>query len=219
MVRDDALKARVAANLARFEVRGVQVDAHHHAAVAVALVDEGGGADVEGINVPTMWSGNAALLLTRRSQALSNHPGQWALPGGRLDADESPEQTALREMAEEVGVAVAADRVLGRLDDFVTRSGFVITPVVVWAGRAERTNANPGEVASVHRIPVTEFLRDDAPIYDPGETEERPILRMPIGRDSIAAPTAAVLYQFREVCLRGVGTRVAHFDQPRFAWR
>ncbi len=219
MVRDDALKTRVMANLARFEVRGVQVDAHHHAAVAVALVDEGSGAGVEGINTPSMWSGNAALLLTRRSQQLTNHPGQWALPGGRLDEGETPEETALREMAEEVGLTVAAERVLGRLDDFVTRSGFVITPVVVWAGRAERTSANPGEVASVHRIPVTEFLREDAPIYDAGETAERPILRMPIGRDSIAAPTAAVLYQFREVCLRGVATRVAHFDQPRFAWR
>lgn len=219
MVRDDALKARVTTNLARFEVRGVRVEAHHHAAVAVAVVDEGGGADVEGISAPSAWSGNAALLLTRRSRALTNHPGQWALPGGRLDADETPEQTALREMAEEVGITVAADRVLGRLDDFVTRSGFVITPVVVWAGRADRISANPGEVASVHRIPVTEFLREDAPVYEPGETAERPILRMPIGRDSIAAPTAAVLYQFREVCLCGLATRVAHFDQPRFAWK
>ena len=74
-------------------------------------------------------------------------------------------------------------------------------------------------MASVHRIPLVEFLRDDAPIFDPGEEPERPVLRMPIGNDSIAAPTAAVLYQFREVCLLGNSTRVAHYDQPKFAWK
>ena len=219
MVRDAELKARMLGNLDRFDVRSVDVEAHHHAAVAVAVVDEGGGAEMDGIEAPGAWSERAALLLTRRSQALSNHPGQWALPGGRLDEDETPEVTALREMHEEVGVAVERAAVLGRLDDFITRSGFVITPVVVWAGRAERVVPNPGEVASVHRIPVSEFLRGDAPIFDETDDPERPILRMPVGTDSIAAPTAAVLYQFREVCLRGLATRVAHFEQPAFAWR
>ena len=46
-----------------------------------------------------------------------------------------------------------------------------------------------------------------------------PILRMPVGDNWIAAPTAAILYQFREVCILGRDTRVAHFDQPAFAWR
>jgi 8-oxo-dGTP pyrophosphatase MutT (NUDIX family) len=161
----------------------------------------------------------AALLLTRRSAKLRNHPGQWAFPGGRLDAGESVIDCALREMSEEVGVHINADQVLGRLDDFVTRSGFVISPVVVWAGAAEETDLNEHEVASIHRIPLTEFLRRDAPKLDVVDHSNQPVLRMPVGDDSIAAPTAAMIYQFREVCLLGRSTRVAHFEQPEFAWR
>jgi len=107
--------------------------------------------------------------------------------------------------------------ILGRLDDFVTRSGFHITPVVFWGGETSEFFPNPDEVDSVHRIPVIELLREDAPILDQGEGPE-PVLLMPVGDDWIAAPTAAILYQFREVCLLGKETRVAHFDQPKFAW-
>jgi len=109
--------------------------------------------------------------------------------------------------------------VIGRLDDFVTRSGFVITPVVVWAGAARALAPNPAEVASIHRIPLAEFLRPDAPILDPIEDSVHPVLRMPVGGTWIAAPTAALVYQFREVCLAGRLTRVAHFEQPLFARR
>jgi hypothetical protein len=48
---------------------------------------------------------------------------------------------------------------------------------------------------------------------------DRPVLRMPVGDSWIAAPTAAVLYQFREVAVQGRSTRVAHYEQPVFAWR
>ena len=109
--------------------------------------------------------------------------------------------------------------VLGRLDTFITRSGFAITPVVVWAGPARRLHPNPAEVASVHRIPVQEFLRADAPILEPLAGSEHPVLKMPVGDNWIAAPTAALIYQFREVCLLGRPTRVAHFEQPVFAWQ
>lgn len=125
----------------------------------------------------------------------------------------------MRELAEEVGLVLGADSVLGRLDDYATRSGFVITPVVVWAGAAAELHLNPDEVQSVHRIPVEEFLRADAPILDSLAGSEHPVLRMPVGAAWIAAPTAAVLYQFREVGLLGRPTRVAHFEQPTFAWR
>ena len=127
------------------------------AAVALAVVDEGFGADLRGLAKPASWSTQAALLLTRRSMQLRRHAGQWALPGGRLDPGETPEQAALREMAEEVNLSLDASAVLGRLDDFVTRSGFVITPLVVWAGAARELVPNPHEVASVHRIRVSEF--------------------------------------------------------------
>jgi hypothetical protein len=94
-----------------------------------------------------------------------------------------------------------------------------MSPIVVWGGPRLETWPNPQEVASVHRIPLTEFLRDDAPHLEPEEAGGRPVLRMPVGDDYIAAPTAAIIYQFREVCLLGRHTRVAHFEQPKFAWR
>lgn len=201
--------------------RHAPADAHalRRAAVAVAIVEEGHGADLPGMPAHPRWSRRAALLLTRRSLQLRSHAGQWALPGGRIDDGESAEQAALRELHEEVGLVLGAEAILGRLDDYVTRSGYAISPVVVWAGEARRLAPNPDEVASVHRIPVAEFMREDAPLLDRIEGGEHPVLRMPVGDNWIAAPTAAVLYQFREVCIAGRLTRVAHFDQPAFAWR
>ncbi|MEO6409868.1 MAG: CoA pyrophosphatase [Burkholderiaceae bacterium] len=218
---DADLRAQIAARLAAFEVRGIREHAQHHAAVAVAIAEEGTGADLDGLPRPAGWSERAALILTRRAAHLRSHAGQWALPGGRIDEGETPEIAALRELAEEVGLALGPDAVLGRLDDYSTRSGFVITPVVVWGGAARALLPNPGEVASIHRIPAQEFLRADAPLLDAGDplrADAPPVLRMPVGNSWIAAPTAAVLYQFRELCLLGRATRVAHFDQPRFAW-
>jgi len=145
-------------------------------------------------------------------------PGQWAFPGGRMDAGESPEDTALRELAEEVGLKLRHDRVIGRLDDFTTRSGFTVTPVVVWGGPGVDLTPNPAEVESIHRIPIAEFLRNDAPILEEIPESRNPVLLMPVGNSWIAAPTAALIYQFREVAILGKNTRVAHYEQPFFAW-
>ncbi|HEX2542630.1 MAG TPA: CoA pyrophosphatase [Caldimonas sp.] len=216
---DPALKELVTRQLRGFDLLHADPGLHRVAAVAVAVAEEGDGAHLDGIAEPLGWSTEAALILTRRASALRNHPGQWALPGGRVDAGETAEQAALRELAEEVGLELDASSVLGRLDDFVTRSGFVITPVVVWAGAAHTLQANPAEVESIHRIPIREFMRTDAPWLDHEDGSEQPVLRMPVGRTWIAAPTAAVLYQFRELCIAGRPTRVAHFEQPLFARR
>lgn len=219
MLLDADLRARVARHLAAFMPLRVPHGAQRAAAVAVAITDEGWGARIAGLARPADWSREAALIVTRRAATLSSHAGQWALPGGRIDAGETAEAAALRELFEEVGLQLPASAVLGTLDDFATRSGFVITPVVVWAGAVETLVPNPGEVAGIHRIPVEEFMRADAPLLEPSEEPGRQILRMPVGQSWIAAPTAAVLYQFREVCIAGRGTRVAHFDQPVFARR
>jgi len=205
--------------LARFDVRPIAGQGRKHAAVAVAVTEAGLGADVDGLPRHEHWRTDPALLLTRRAARLRNHAGQWAMPGGRIDDGETPEQAALREMAEEVGLRLGATDVLGRLDDYATRSGYVITPVVVWAGPARGVVPNAAEVASIHRIPTQELLRDDAPLLNHVKGAEHPVLRMPIGERWIAAPTAAFLYQFREWCLLGRPTRVAHFDQPVFAWK
>ena len=219
MQRDESLRARIAQHLNAFAVQAAAAGQLHAAAVAVAISDEGHGADLPGFPEHAAWSDQAALILTRRALHLRKHAGQWALPGGRIDAGETAEQAALREMAEEVGLELGEDSVLGRLDDFVTRSGFVITPVVIWAGAARHITPNPAEVASIHRIPVTEFLRADAPMLADEGNSDQLVLRMPIGDNWIAAPTAAVLYQFRELCIEGRPTRVAHFEQPAFAWK
>lgn len=216
---DDALREKIRERLRAFEVLRAPAGSHRAAAVAITLVEEGPGAALAGVPAPAGWSRAPAVLLTRRAHGLSSHAGQWALPGGRIDAGESAEEAALRELVEEAGLPLPATAVLGTLDDYVTRSGYVITPVVAWGGEAARLVANPGEVASLHRIPLQAFLRQDAPLLDAEEEPGRPILRMPVGNTWIAAPTAAVLYQFLEVCIAGRATRVAHFDQPLFARR
>lgn len=219
MPLDTTLRSRVRERLSAFPVRRIAVGTRRAAAVAVALIEEGHGAGIPGLPAPSGWSQRAAVLLTRRAAGLSSHGGQWALPGGRLDPGETPEAAALREMREEVGLDIEADGILGTLDDYETRSGYVITPIVVWAGSARTLQPNPAEVISIHRIPVAEFQRADAPMVDHAEEPGREVLRMPVGNTWIAAPTAAILYQFSEVCIRGKGTRVAHFDQPLFARR
>jgi len=213
------LRERIQARLRGFEVRAVGDHAQRAAAVAVAVTEEGFGAALPGLPQHSAWSERAALILTRRSLQLRDHAGQWALPGGRIEAGETPERAALRELCEEVDLQLDPNAVLGRLDDYVTRSGFVITPVVVWAGAARELVANAAEVQSIHRIPIDEFMRADAPMLDASVDPARPVLRMPVGHTWIAAPTAAVLYQFRELCLKGRATRVAHFEQPEFAWK
>lgn len=215
----DLSASRLRERLARFTVLPIDAAGRNRAAVAVTVTEEGHGAGVNGLPRHASWRTESALLLTRRATDLRSHAGQWAMPGGRIDEGETAEQAALRELAEEVGLALGAEAVLGRLDDYATRSGYVITPVVVWAGAAPDVVPNAAEVASIHRIPTSQLLRTDAPLLNQVRGAEHPVLRMPIGTAWIAAPTAAFLYQFREWCLLGRATRVAHFDQPAFAWR
>jgi 8-oxo-dGTP pyrophosphatase MutT (NUDIX family) len=161
---------------------------------------------------------DAAFVLTRRASRLRNHGGQWALPGGRLDSGETASQAALRELHEEVGLELPDEAVLGLLDDYPTRSGYLITPVVVWAGANASMVANPDEVASIHRIGLDQILAHDAVDFVTIPESDRPVVRLRINDDRIHAPTAAVLYQFREL-IAGRQTRVHELEQPTFAWR
>jgi 8-oxo-dGTP pyrophosphatase MutT (NUDIX family) len=216
---DAQLKRRIVRNLANFEVAGSRRDGLIRAAVAFTLVDCREPAGIANIPFRDGDAERAGFILTTRASKLSSHAGQRAYPGGRIDPGETPEQAALRELEEEVGLALEPGCVLGRLDDYATRSGYVITPVVVWGGRGADLVASPQEVARIHRVPLRELLRDDAPILEAIAESRHPVLKMPLGEDWFAAPSAAIAYQFSEVALRGRTTRVAHFEQPYFAWQ
>jgi len=202
---DDALRGRVARHLAGFDRLGHRDRDLRRAAVAVALVDDG--------------AGRACFVLTRRASGLRRHAGQWALPGGRIDRDESPVQAALRELEEEVGLGLPESEVLGCLDDYPTRSGFAITPVVVWGGTGARLAPDPREVSAAYRVPLDELEAPDVPRLTAIPESDRPVLAIRLMGRIINAPTAAILYQVREVALHGRATRVAHYEQPVFAWR
>jgi len=210
MVRpfDDATRRNIAASCAAFARLPESEPAPRlkRAAVAIALVEADAAAE------------GTALLLTRRAAGLRAHRSQWALPGGRCDEGETPVAGALRELREELGLELGPDDVLGLLDDYPTRSGYLITPVVVWAAASAAMSPNPSEVASVHRIALENIERRDAFDFIAIPESTRRVIRFHHAGQFIHAPTAALIYQFREV-LGGRDTRVAELEQPVFAWK
>jgi len=201
-----AFRAELTARCAAFPRIAYEGPELKHAAVAITLVDAGDG------------SGETAFLLTRRAADLRAHAGQWALPGGRCDAGETLREAALRELHEELGLLLPPEHILGVLDDYASRSGYAIAPVVAWLDDAEAMRPNPAEVASVHRIRLDQIAGDDAVAFEMIPESERPLIRLNIGDQHIHAPTAALIYQLREVAAGRI-TRVAELEQPVFAWR
>ena len=202
---DDALRDRMARHLSDFERRALPADGLRPAAVALTVV--------------TDELDRACFLLTRRAAGLRAHGGQWALPGGRLDEGETSIDAALRELQEELGLQLGPESVLGKLDDYPTRSGYRITPIVTWAsGNPERV-PNPQEVAEVYRVPLAELDRSDVPRLRRIPESDRPVISVPLLGTHIHAPTAALLFQLREVAVWGREVRAAELEQPVFAWR
>jgi 8-oxo-dGTP pyrophosphatase MutT (NUDIX family) len=240
---DDALRSTIGANLAAHERRDHAVDGRRRAAVAVVLVDSDAERDdgdpivAEQIDMSVVpgdvrdhrgrrldgrmvgVAGGAAFLICRRAARLNRHAGQWALPGGRIDDGESALDAALRELDEELGVRLGHESVVGWLDDYPTRSGYVITPVVLWAGAEPAITPAPDEVLAVYRVGL-HALSDSRPRFIDIPESDRPVVQLPLGNDLIHAPTGAILYQFRQVGLLGnAGTRVDDLEQPVFAWK
>ncbi|HEX8204701.1 MAG TPA: CoA pyrophosphatase [Solirubrobacteraceae bacterium] len=240
---DEELRKTVTARLAAHERRTHPLEDRRHAAVAIVLVDsdperdDGDPVVAEAIDmsvVPGSLSaadgrtldgrmigvaGGAAFLLCRRASRMSRHAGQWALPGGRVDDGETALDAALRELDEELGLRLGPESVLGWLDDYPTRSGYVITPVVLWAGADPDLRPAPDEVLAVYRIGL-HALREGEPREIRIPESDRPVLQVPLGNDLIHAPTGAVIHQFSLVALHDrPGARVDHYEQPVFAWR
>jgi 8-oxo-dGTP pyrophosphatase MutT (NUDIX family) len=237
----DELRAQLARNLAAHERLALPLEGRKHAAVAVVVVDSNdedhGIDDVElsqtGVRIDHIpgadgyeltgsvsgTAGGPAVLLTRRNARLRAHAGQWALPGGRVDGGETPVDTARRELDEELRLTLPDDALLGCLDDYATRSGYVITPFVFWGGADPDMEPHPDEVLSVHRISFRELTRDDSPRFVTIPESPRPVVQLPIGGDLIHAPTGAIVLQFRWVAIDGRSDRVVDFEQPVFAWR
>jgi 8-oxo-dGTP pyrophosphatase MutT (NUDIX family) len=202
----DAVRTRIAEACGAFPRVVYDGPELKRAAVAITLVEADDG------------SGETAFLLTRRAAALRSHAGQWALPGGRCDPGESLEEAALRELHEELGLRLPPEAILGVLDDYPTRSGYAVTPVVAWLDDARAIEPNPDEVASVHCIRLDHIGREDAVAFEAIPESDRPLIRIYIGEQYIHAPTAALVYQLREL-VAGRVTRVVDLEQPVFAWR
>lgn len=233
---DGTLRERVRENLARHQRREVTDPKKRHAAVAVVLVDSELGEDRVDPAPVADWiagrpvsetldgrmvdvSGGAAFLLCRRTSGLSSHAAQWALPGGRLDPGETVVDAALRELHEEVGVQLPDRSVLGLLDDYPTRSGYIITPVVIWGGGRLEPRPAPDEVVAVYRVGMHHLMREDSPRFITIPESPRPVVEIPLGNDLIYAPTGAVLLQLRWLGLEGRHDPVDGLEQPVFAWK
>ncbi len=204
-----ATRAHIRANLARYSRRAAALGGLRAAAVSVVLAASEGQA--------------TAFLLTRRAPRLNAHAGQYALPGGKLDAGEDALSAARRELHEELGIEVAPEQVLGMLDDLPTRSGYLVTPFVVWLGEQAEPRPAPDEIAELHRIPLTDLFAGpgrganrDLSAHDTSGSAVFSLYIPALGHD-LFAPTAAIMDHFREVALIGRPTPVVRFGEPRFA--
>ena len=235
---NDELRLRIVENLAAHQRTSQALEGFRHAAVAIVIIDSepndfedphqpsddpmrGVPGDVSGLDGRMRGvSGGASFLLCRRAAKMNRHAGQWALPGGKLDEGETAIDAALRELHEELGLQLTQENVLGLLDDYTTRSGFVMTPVVLWAGHNAQVIPEPTEVAYAYRIGLHELCRADSPRFVSIPESDRPVVQIPLSGDLIHAPTGAVLLQLRWVCVEGrINKRVDHLEQPVFAWK
>ena len=205
-------RTQMRANLANYRRRVTPLQGRRAAAVSVVLASSENSADT-------------CFLLTKRTQHMNAHAGQYALPGGKLDPGEYALDTARRELSEELGIDVSPHQILGVLDDVPTRSGYVITPFVAWLGGRAGVRPAPDEIAEVHRIPLGDLFAGCGRGTNrglPAMAVSAPAvfsLYIPALGHDLFAPTAAIMDHFREVTLMGRPTPAVRFGEPEFARR
>lgn len=150
-------------------------------------------------------AGSLEIILTQRSQALDDHGGQVAFPGGRCaDHCESAEAAALREAHEEIGLPAERVSVLGKLAPYDTITGYRVTPVIGWIEGEIELALDPNEVAQVFRVPLA-FLLDPANYrrhrYDLGDIP-RHYFSVPFQGHYIWGATATMLLMLYHTLLR-----------------
>jgi 8-oxo-dGTP pyrophosphatase MutT (NUDIX family) len=194
-----ALKARIARHFQTFARLEIDPEGRRRAAVAIVIspTDEG-----------------PAYLLTRRAMHMRRGAGNYALPGGGIEPGEDPIDAARRETEEEVGVRLPRSAALGLLDDFVTLGGHVVTPVVFWTPRRLMLIPDPREVEQAWFVPLADLDHPLSPKRLNNPDGDPPLLRMFARGGWVNAPTAAWLWQFREVCLHGRDCRTDGVGQP-----
>ena len=195
------LRSRIAANLADFPRREIASDGLRLAAVAVVV---------------SPHRGKPTFLLTRRALTMRRNAGNYALPGGNIEPGEDVIDAARRETSEELGVVLGRDAALGQLDDFKTLGGHRVTPVVFWSDAELTVTPDPVEVHVAWRVPLAELDHPKSPRRQTHPHGNDLILQMRIRGQWVNAPTAAWLYQFREVALHGRQTRLDDVGQPEW---
>ncbi len=141
-------------------------------------------------------------LFTQRTDHLAHHAGQVSFPGGQLEVgDDGPAATALRETEEEIGLERRYVRLIGHLDTYVTRTGFIITPIVGIVSPSFRLNPDPFEVAEVFEVPLSFLLdpRNHERCSACFEGMERWFYAMRYGRHFIWGATAGMLINFYDI--------------------
>jgi len=200
----EALRDRILANFAGFPRIALDLESRRAAAVAIVL---------------SPLAGKATFVITRRALTLRRGAGNYALPGGGFEPGEDAVAAAIRETEEEVGVALPRESALGLLDDFATLGGHRVTPVVLWSAEPLQLKPDPTEVSQAWLNPIADLDHPAAPMREQHPGGGEPILRMFVRGSWVNPPTAAFLYQFREVALHGRPTRVATIGQPEWTAR
>jgi 8-oxo-dGTP pyrophosphatase MutT (NUDIX family) len=155
----DALAAGLAARLPQSPPEsGGHDDYHFDSPTSLFTNPQPLGGTRAAVLIPIVVRAEPVLLFTRRTETLARHSGQVSFPGGRMEpADLSPLETALRETAEETGIAAASVRVAGYLPRYLTGTGFDIQPVVGVLAPDFILKPDPAEVAEIFEAPLAFF--------------------------------------------------------------